>query len=165
MIGTRRPQPFFFESAVLLFVVSLMLVAGCDSRAPVSSLIVKVQGTVLLDDVPLSGARVTFIPISPLDSSQGDLKPMSYGTTDDDGKYSLRQADGTVGAVKGQHTVVISKPIDAGNGQLAFDSSRDAVPSFYREHGYLKRHVMPLSGGQQLDFMLSTIDPLLKNQK
>ena len=161
MIGTRLKQTFSAASAFLLLSTSMMLVLGCDSDTSVSTGMVPVRGRILLDDVPLAGARVTFVPISPIDSSPTELEPMSYGTTDADGNYTLRQASGTVGATKGEHTVLISKPID----QDEATQSTDAVPEFYRQHGYLKRHVMPLSGGQQLDFELTTIDPLLKNLK
>ena len=163
MIGTQRSRTFFFATAVLLLSASLMLGLGCDSQQTNSSAIVQVRGRVLLDDVPLAGARVTFIPIVPLDASLLDIKAMSYGITDADGNYTLQQADGTAGAIKGQHTVTISKPIDTENDPLSLDSAADKVPEFYRQHGYLKRHVMPLAGGQKMDFKLSTIDPLLKN--
>ncbi len=162
MIGTQRSRTFFFATAVLLLSASLMLGLGCDSQQTNSSAIVQVRGRVLLDDVPLAGARVTFIPIVPLDASLLDIKAMSYGITDADGNYTLQQADGTAGAIKGQHTVTISKPIDS-DEPLSPGSAADKVPEFYRQHGYLKRHVMPLAGGQKMDFKLSTIDPLLKN--
>lgn len=140
-----------------------MLGLGCDSQQTDSTAIVAVRGQVLLDDVPLEGARVTFIPILPLEAALLDIQAMSYGITDADGNYTLQQADGTNGAIKGEHTVMISKPIDTENDPLSLDSAADKVPEFYRQHGYLKRHVMPLAGGQKMDFKLSTIDPLLKN--
>lgn len=116
----------------------------------------------MLDDVPLADARVTFIPITSIESPLSDLKPMSYGVTDVNGKYSLEQADGSTGAVTGQHTVLISKPLSKKDKQDNSSDAKDAIPDFYRQHGYLKRHVMPLPGSHQMDFMLYTIDPLLK---
>lgn len=165
MIATARPRVFFFASAIFTFSASLMMLLGCDSSKPDSKVIVPVKGRVLLDGEPLAGARVTFIPISPIDSAQGDPQPMSYGITDAEGSYSLQQADGTEGAVKGQHTVMISKPIDRSSAPASVDSRPNAVPDFYRQHGYLKRHVMPLAGSQQMDFKLSSVDPLLKGLK
>ena len=147
------------------------MACGCDSSLSNlsdtidKSNIVAVYGRVLLDDAPLSGARVTFIPISPIDESPRDIQPMSYGITDAEGNYKLRQADGTAGAVKGQHTVLISKPLESDNARGSLDLSANAVPEFYRQHGYLKQHVMPFPGGQKIDFKLSTIDPLLKGAR
>ena len=139
---------------------------GCDPDWPGPRKTVSVHGKVLLDDVPLANARVTFIPIAPIDSQLEELSPMSYGLTDINGKYALAQADGTEGTATGLHTVLISKPIkqsfELEDGQLKADSVNDAVPEFYRQHGYLKRHVMPLPGSHQMDFELSTVDPLLK---
>jgi len=141
-----------------------MLFSGCGTEQSDSTSTIIVKGRVLLDDVPLAGARVTFIPIAPTDSSLVDMPPMAYGVTDAEGKYTLQQADGTDGVAKGQHTVIISKPIKQDEDRdEELELITNAVPDFYRQHGYLKRHVMPMSGGQQMDFKLSTIDPLLKN--
>ncbi len=169
MIGRQVMKWLHSTFAVILFVAGMMLVLGCDSGQPVGKKTFEVRGQVLLDDVPLAEARITFVPMAAIDSSNQDLQPMSYGLTDADGKYELRQADGTLGAVKGQHAVMISKPIvvDQAEGAIesgiaATDSLGDMVPEFYRQHGYLMRHVMPMAGGERMDFKLSTIDPLLK---
>lgn len=165
MNGTQRPRIFFFAPVLILTFAYFVPIPGCDSKQAVLTGTVAVRGRVLLDDVPLAGARVTFIPIAPIDSSLADITPMSYGVTDAEGKYTLQQADGTDGVTKGQHTVMISKPISERdqNRDGGLEPVTDAVPDFYREHGYLKRHVMPMAGGQQMDFKLSTIDPLLKS--
>ena len=162
MIGIQRPRIVFFASVIFLLSATLTLFFGCDSNVSESIDTVAVRGQVLLDELPLSGARVTFIPISATDSSPRNIKPMSYGVTDAEGNYKLQQADGTFGAAKGQHMVMISKPLDSDEAQFTIDSKANAVPEFYRQYGYLQRHVMPLAGGQKIDFKLSTIDPLLK---
>lgn len=160
-MGMQQPRLLFFASAVLLVAASQVLVLGCDSSQR-DSTTVAVHGQVLLDGVPLAGARVTLIPISEIDDPSFDIKPMSYGVTDSEGNFNLQQADGTLGAAKGQHAVMISKPIDLDNAQFSLEAKANAVPEFYRRYGYLKRHVMSLSGSQRLNFKLSSIDPLLK---
>jgi len=165
LIGTQHPRVISFALVIILLASGgLMLFSGCGNKQPESTSTIIVRGRVLLDDVPLAGARVTFIPIQPIDSSVVDMTPMSYGVTDAEGKYTLQQADGTDGVTQGQHTVIISKPIKQDeNRDEQLELITNAVPDFYRQHGYLKRHVMPMPGGQQMDFKLSTIDPLLKN--
>ena len=164
MINSQHQRVFFFAPVLMFAFAYFVPIPGCGSKQTTLTPTIAVRGRILLDDVPLAGARVTFIPIAPIGSSLVDMTPMSYGVTDAEGKYALQQADGTVGVTKGQHTVIISKPIkqdkDRKNG---LEPVTDAVPDFYRQHGYLKRHVMPMPGGQQIDFRLSTIDPLLKN--
>lgn len=162
MISTQCVQTKFLFAALLLVLASLISAIGCDSSQSNSTKTIAVRGQVLLDNEPLSGARVTFVPISAIDDLPLDIQPMSYGVTDADGNFTLRQADGTEGAGEGQHVVMISKPLDAKAGQLSLDSTANAVPEFYQQYGYLKRHVMPMAGGQPVNFKLSTIDPLLK---
>ncbi len=151
--------------AVQLTAVALTLLSGCDPDWPGANKTVIVQGKVMLDGIPLANAQVTFFPIAPIDAPLDDLKPMSYGVTNINGKYSLRQADGSLGATTGQHTVIISKPLGDPSKQDWPADVNDAVPDFYRHHGYLKRHVMPLPGSHQMDFMLSTVDPLLSTRE
>lgn len=155
-----------FCSSTLVVVACLLV--GCDPDWPGPTKTANVKGSVTLDGRPLGDAQVTFIPIAPMDGSLETMAPMSYGTTDVHGQYSLQQADGKAGAVTGQHTVIISKPLsgqanDWGDILMGeAEPTNDAVPDFYRQHGYLKRHVMPLPGSHQMDFDLSSIDPLLK---
>jgi len=164
LIGTQHQRIFFFAPLLMIIFAYFVPIPGCGSKQTTPTPTIAVRGRVLLDDVPLAGARVTFIPIAPIDSSVVDMTPMSYGVTDAEGKYTLQQADGTDGVTQGQHTVIISKPIKQDeNRDEQLELITNAVPDFYRQHGYLKRHVMPMPGGQQMDFKLSTIDPLLKN--
>ncbi len=86
------------------FLVIVLSLVGCSSSehelAPVS-------GKVTLGGKPLAGASVAFQPRSQGDPT--DTGPTSIGTTDEQGRYSLRvNKDNREGAVVGEHIVWIS---------------------------------------------------------
>jgi hypothetical protein len=153
--------------------VACCLSLGCDPDWPGTTSTATVSGTVSLDDLPLADAHIFFIPIMPLDRPLGEPNPMSYGKTDIHGKYWLKQSNGTSGAVTGQHAIIISKPVATKQDDsrtplpslLEVSNAEDVVPDFYRRDGYLKRQVMPLPSSQAIDFRLSSVDPLLRDDR
>ena len=78
-------------------VAALLLLAGCGSSGPA---MVKVSGTVMLDDKPVDGASVMFVPIATGRPAQGK--------TDADGKFTLETEKPGDGAQVGEYNVAIS---------------------------------------------------------
>jgi len=83
--------------AFSLFAVCLLSFSGCGSSefAPVS-------GTVTSDGVPVPKLRVTLSPIPIGDNNA--VGPFSLGSTDADGKFTLKTRHGDPGAFVGRHT-------------------------------------------------------------
>ncbi|MCA9069126.1 MAG: hypothetical protein KDA84_09400, partial [Planctomycetaceae bacterium] len=75
----------------------LLFLIGCGSDGPE---IVPVKGTVLLDDKPISGATITFIPV-------GEGRP-AIGKTDDQGQFELTTIKTGDGALIGEHEVTVT---------------------------------------------------------
>ena len=96
------------KGAFLLFTISVLV--GCGGS---DFQLTPVSGTVTFDGAPLEGADVVFAPME----SEGvvDVGPISIGTTDASGKYSLQTARGIeAGAVVAKHRVSIGfKGIDS----------------------------------------------------
>jgi len=96
------------KSVFLLFTISVLV--GCSGS---EFQLTPVSGTVTFDGTPLEGADVVFAPME----SEGviDVGPISIGTTDANGKYSLQTARGSdTGAVVAKHRVSIGyKGIDS----------------------------------------------------
>ena len=72
---------------------------GCSGGEPVG----RVEGVVTLDGKPLPKVEVQFLP----DPSVGPTARRSVGYTDEQGRFSLRSDDGTVGAAVGLHRVCL----------------------------------------------------------
>lgn len=84
------------------FLLLVLLVAGCGSG---EFQITNVSGTVTFDDEPLVGAEVVFAPMGEADAI--DVGPVSVGTTDAEGRYSLTTIRGQKGAVVTKHRVSV----------------------------------------------------------
>jgi hypothetical protein len=88
---------------VLLVLPLLLLASGCSKG------LVKVSGTVTLDDKPLEGAEVTFLP------AEGG-KPAS-GFTGSDGTFKLTTFSTGDGAQPGEYRVTITKKEESSQSQ------------------------------------------------
>lgn len=89
-----------------VFTLALLLsfsACGGSSDAPDLGM---VKGTVTLDDQPVSGALVSFVP----NSSKETTGPASTATTDASGNYSLTAPGNRSGAVIGFHRVAVQCP-------------------------------------------------------
>ncbi len=132
--------------------LSVVLLAGCGGSAyPLAG----VSGVVTLDGEPLAGARVAF---QPRREGEGlNSGPGSYGTTDAQGRYTLRTIDGAHGAVVATHDVSISTYV--GDADPTTDSPKtlapERVPARYREPDALTFTVPP-EGAAAADFHLRT---------
>ena len=111
--------------AAALVAVPTFCLAGCSDGLN----LVPVSGTVTLDGVPLKGANVVFRP------EQGRL---SVGTTDAEGRYTLRYTAEKAGALPGGHTVEV---VTAVNDDDSADPARDRVPARYNVRSELRATV------------------------
>ncbi len=90
-----------YRFAGLLVATGLLFVMGCGSSSEFP--LAPVTGTVTQNGSPLVGVNVMFMPQSGRGAPSG-------GLTDESGKFSLQYNNGQVGAVLGEHRVVISVP-------------------------------------------------------
>lgn len=132
--------------------ICLLALAGCGGSAyPLAD----VSGVVTLDGEALAGARVAFQPRR--EGEDLDSGPGSYGTTDADGRYTLRTIGGAQGAVVATHDVSISTYV--GEADPTTDVPKtlapERVPTRYQEPNALTFTVPP-EGTTAADFHLTT---------
>src|SRR5688572_19493772 len=77
-----------------------------------------VSGKVTLDGKPIGKLIVTFMP-----ADEGTQMPPSNGTTDSEGRYTLRTSSGQIGAVPGLHNVMIADESSGVGVELPDDRS------------------------------------------
>jgi hypothetical protein len=86
-----------------------MLWAGCSSpSATTQERLLPVTGQVWLDEVPVAQAHVLFIPLV-TDINDERHYPISWGQTDETGKFTLQASGKELGAIPGKHFVLISQ--------------------------------------------------------
>jgi hypothetical protein len=131
----------FRLSLFLPFLVLFAPPAGCKSGPAAPDNLAPVSGRITLRNEPLKGANVRFQPVK----GGGD----SYGTTDDDGRYTLRYGGGTGiadGAIIGSHNVQITK-LDRNQ------DGKELVPDRYNTNSHLTCDV-PAGGKKDADYNL-----------
>jgi hypothetical protein len=126
-------RPIHFR-VFCLFTLALGYVAGCGGTSiPSPKTNDAVEGTLTLDNTPMGGVIITFLP-----QSDGETPaPSSSGTTDDDGHFKLSIDANRPGAVIGKHKVMLSRgrPADPAKGQKDVPSEfKDTrpVPAVYK---------------------------------
>jgi hypothetical protein len=135
------------------------LAAGCGKVE-----LGRVAGKVLLDGRPLDNVQVEFIPEV---DKKSKPQPVSLGSTDAEGRYTLAAADGRPGAAVGEHMIVVHDlQLPAGArlaGRADADKASDLPPApadvervakAYRTAGTtpLRKRVQP--GEQTIDLEL-----------
>lgn len=159
--------------------VATILVCGCYPDWPEQPSTAMVHGVVLLDDSPLSQAKIVFLPLS-LRSNDDELMPIAYGMTDTDGKFELAYSNGTRELAAGTYTVMISKVKqdtdgdgnslepwreellpDSVAGLSAFKEQGELIPSIYNRDSTLTYEVQASPSIIRPKFELSSVDPEL----
>jgi len=145
--------------------------AGCERTAPSKGRLVPVSGVLRLDGEPVADARIVMIPLNP---THGIDWQLSYGQTDREGRYEMKTRDGRTGVLVGPQLVVISKPDPAGRSNAgflpeflrepAFATTHDEFPTFYNRESSLQFVVSPEEKGISVDWDLTSIDPLLRDE-
>ncbi len=102
--------------------LSSIAVAGCGGDTTFD--VAPVSGQVKMDGKPLAKVIVTFSP-----TEGGREKPLSVGTTDSEGRFTLRTSTGQMGAIPGMHNVMIADTSDLAPGEsLPDDRSQWKTP-------------------------------------
>jgi len=129
--------------------------AGCG-QGPDEPPLVPVSGTVTLDDKPLSGALVTFIPT-------GNTKGTDVsGRTDRDGRYKLVTPKGRAGAAAGTYRVTISRLLRPDGSEYLPDPAvppveapaRESLPPHYSDPERTRLTATVPEAGATADFPL-----------
>ena len=140
-------------------VLILAIFAGCGGDAPPKTALPKtepVTGVVTLDDQPLEGASVTFIPTGTTTGVE------CVGQTDAAGKYSPKQIRGADGVPAGNYKVVISRQLKGGKpvvpGQAAGEGgiAVESLPPHYSRAAESKLTATVNAGGGTIDFKLTS---------
>lgn len=134
------------RSVALAMVVGLSL-AGCGGSSEGPEL-GQVSGTVTLDGQPLEGAEIQFQP--------AEDRP-SRGQTDSSGFYRLSFTGNRMGAVLGDHTVMITTVRAASGGegdQPAVAARKELLPARYHDKTELVKTVA--AGSNTIDFALTS---------
>ena len=108
---------------LLILVTATMFLCGCGSKEKRTP----GQGIVTMNNAPLEGAEVSFIP------SDGKSEHEAHGVTDKEGKFTLKTllGGGFAGVAPGEYKVVIQKTLMVDSGQKAVNptdpSKKDPV--------------------------------------
>lgn len=113
------------KSGIGWLLVGLLVGAtvGCGGRKSNHPPLVPVSGTVTMDDKPLSGAIVTFVPSG---STRGDG---ANGFTDASGKYELVYRGNDKGVPTGEYRVVVTKLLMPDGSDFPIDSEVSPMDS------------------------------------
>lgn len=107
----------------LASLMALVLLVGCAPSGPTNRPdTVDVTGTVTYNDVPVSGATVTFKPQDP--DGRG-----ATGRTDDSGVYQMTTFEPNDGVIPGEYNVTVTKTVGAetpqGDVEVDLDNTGD----------------------------------------
>lgn len=119
----------------------VIAVASCSARPRGQPEIAPVSGTVTLDGQPLGGVAVVF---------ESDRGVLSFGNTDDEGRYTVSYIRSAKGAGLGRNVVRISTPTMGPSSPLR----KDKIPSIYNTASTLTVDVA--KGSNVFDFTLES---------
>ena len=123
------------------WMVALVVFVGCSIRPADQPEIAAVSGRVTMDGQPLASVSVVF------ESERGVL---SFGNTDDEGRYSVSYIRSAKGAGLGRNVVRISTPTMGPSSPLR----KDKIPSTYNTASTLAVDVT--KGSNVFDFSLES---------
>ncbi|MCS7303901.1 MAG: DUF4198 domain-containing protein [Thermoguttaceae bacterium] len=143
--GTRRPDKAQQREGWVVFGVILVAVAGlegCGSGRPKT---VPVTGIVTLDGKPIEGANVAFYPDTGEATGTGGqqkktdaLTRPATGTTDKEGKFTLKTSPLGDGALPGKYKVAIIKKEVTG-----FLADKDGLSGGIAPEGIKEKWIIP----------------------
>lgn len=129
------------STEALCGIALLVAVVGCAARSANQLEIAPVSGTVTMDGKPLGGVAVVF---------ESDRGVLSFGNTDDEGRYSVSYIRSAKGAGLGRNIVRISTPMIGPSSPLR----KDRIPSIYNTASTLAVDVA--KGSNVFDFALTS---------
>jgi len=122
-------------------IILVLALGGCTTRSAGQPEIAPVSGTVTMDGKPLGGVAVVF------ESERGVL---SFGNTDDKGRYSVSYIRSAKGAGLGRNVVRIRTPTMGPSSPL----QKDKIPAIYNTASTLAVDVT--KGRNVFDFSLAS---------
>lgn len=145
---------------IALLISGAALMAGCGSSVaagPDPAKLVAVKGQVLLDNKPIEGALIVFLP---KDAKMGDG---ANAFTDASGTYELKTS-GTAGAVPGNYRVIVSRLVDpSGKAVIATPETPPAnlgaiesLPRQYSDYTMSTLSATVAAPGGTFDFKLNS---------
>ena len=135
------PAPTHHGTITIYGLALVIAVAGCSARPAGQPEIAPVSGTVTLDGQPLGGVSVVF---------ESDRGVLSFGNTDNEGRYSVSYIRSAKGAGLGRNVVRISTPMIGPSSPLR----KDRIPSIYNTASTLAVDVA--KGSNVFDFALES---------
>ena len=135
---------------IMILGLACLLLAGCGHSGTQAA----VEGTVTLDDKPVDGGMITFVPE---EYKAGGIERTVVTADIKDGKYSV---DAAKGAVPGKYRVEIYWNQKTGNqvkdpdtGQMK-DETKPVIPEVYNKH--TKTTVDIQASGNKFDYKLDS---------
>ena len=115
-------QRIYLTSSVFV----LAALCGC-SGDPYNIPVQYVEGVVTVDNAPMKGVNITFVP-----KGEGEL---ATGTTDENGRYRLTSANGPSlkGALAGEYAVTMRKIESTKSGETQLDENGMPLPPQKRQ--------------------------------
>jgi len=127
-----------------------------------------VRGQVVLDSLSVPGAKLLLVPLER--DFRGQLQPLSYGVTDQQGRFFLRTLNGQTGAVAGRHLVFVTTEVrdhvdlteaeldwgllDPGRAETR-SGPREIIPPHYN-HRTKREVIVPIFGTSKMQLTLQS---------
>lgn len=135
------PAPTHRATIAICGLALVIAITGCSARPTGQPEIAPVSGTVMLDGRPLGGVSVVF---------ESDRGVLSFGNTDDQGRYTVSYIRSARGAGVGRNVVRISTPMMGPSSPLR----KDKIPSIYNTASTLTVDIT--KGSNVFDFALTS---------
>ncbi len=129
------------STEALCGIALIVAVVGCAARSANQPEIAPASGTVTMDGKPLGGVSVVF---------ESDSGVLSFGNTDDQGRYTVSYIRSAKGAGLGRNVVRIRTPTMGPSSPLR----KDKIPSIYNTASTLAVDVV--KGRNVFDFALES---------
>lgn len=141
-------------------ICGVLLLSGCGVSGPNLPPLTPVTGTVKINGKPVEGVVVVFHP----SEFGGGKHPLNtaYGSTNEQGVYTLMHSKGEAGAEPGEYTVTFSRmampdgsPIPQGTEPAAV-GARETLPERYRDPERTTESATVTTTEQTFDFELQS---------
>lgn len=149
-------------SLPVVILSALVGVIGCGSGGSGQLPVVKVKGTVYLDEKPHGAGVVT---LTPTGAGEGkDPRPVIGGTIKDDGTYTLTTYNTGDGAPVGEYSAVLGKGTEASAGSTDPAEMMAMMGGGGKDQTDTIKVTIPEGGSTSLDLNFSTVKKANKSQ-
>ena len=141
---------------LMILAAAAVLPTGCNRRDPNLPVQYPVTGQITLDDRPLAGAGIMFLP-------RGKTRGTgAYGMSNAEGRYTLKTDYGGDGAPEGEFAVTVSRVVNRDgtpyvpNPDAAEAGERETLPAIYHDSIKTVLSANVPKGGGKIDFPLKS---------